>query len=120
MCCVPNVLYTVNVDTASSGGTNENGVVTHELSLAGLMRPLEFKKAVWAMKRGTLPAGLDPAHRAVAERKLHQATRIASSAPVAAGTMDRGGGLHESSIPLLIEIRDELKTLNQTMSMKRG
>jgi hypothetical protein len=121
LCFVENILYTVNVDTASSGAVNADGVTKHELSLSGLSRPLDFKKAVWAMKRGTLPEGLDPEHRAVAERKILNASRVASAAPLANAAMDRGGdnGLAESSIPLLIEIRDELKTLNKTMTMKR-
>ena len=52
---MPNVLSRVTVDTASSGTKNENGLVQHELNLAGLKDPHGFKKLVWAMKRGDHP-----------------------------------------------------------------
>jgi hypothetical protein len=54
-CCglVPNVLYAVHVDTASSKGG-------HELSILGLKEPRAFKELVWAMKRGgAMPMGHD-------------------------------------------------------------
>jgi len=52
VCCfVPNVLATVNVDTASSGAKLENGKVQHELSISGLKDPKKFKSLVWQMKR---------------------------------------------------------------------
>jgi len=52
-CCVKNVLATVNVDTASSGGAGTPESPTfHELTLVGLKDPHAFKRAVWAMKRG--------------------------------------------------------------------
>merc|ERR1712232_577883 len=44
--CVPNILFTVNIDTASSGTEGKK-----ELKLAGLKDPHSFKKLVWAMKR---------------------------------------------------------------------
>jgi len=44
--CVPNILSTVNIDTASSGTDGRK-----ELRLAGLKNPHGFKKLVWAMKR---------------------------------------------------------------------
>ncbi|CAE8585829.1 unnamed protein product [Polarella glacialis] len=50
-CMVDNVLYKVNIDTASSGGSNEAGVVRHEMILVGLKDPHGFKSMVWAMKR---------------------------------------------------------------------
>lgn len=46
-CIIPNVLYVVNVDTASSGG----GGKQYELRIAGLRHPEKFKALVWAMKR---------------------------------------------------------------------
>ena len=48
--CIENVLSIVNVDTASSG-TTQDGIVKHELSIHGLKDPHSFKKLVWAMKR---------------------------------------------------------------------
>jgi hypothetical protein len=43
----PRILYTVNVDTASSGGEGHR----HELRISGLQQPHKFKALVWAMKR---------------------------------------------------------------------
>ena len=52
-CCVKNVLYTIKVDTASSGGRNSNGIAVPELTISGLKDPYRFKKLVWEMKRST-------------------------------------------------------------------
>jgi hypothetical protein len=49
--CIENVLSSIIVDTASSGSTNQEGVVRHELVIRGLKEPYKFKKLVWAMKR---------------------------------------------------------------------
>jgi hypothetical protein len=72
-CCglVPNILYTVNVDTASTS-------TGHELSIVGLKDPYAFKDLVWKMKRGevTMPAAV--------------AVGSAGSAPVSF-SMQRGG-----------------------------
>jgi len=70
VCCIENILYTVNVDTASSGQVSPEGVVRHELSLVGLKRPLEFKRAVWAMKRGGIVPGLSPEAQHAAREKM--------------------------------------------------
>lgn len=55
-CCglVPNILYAVNVDTASTAAGQ------HELSVVGLKDPYGFKDLVWRMKRGEvqLPADI--------------------------------------------------------------
>eukprot|EP00934_Nitzschia_sp_Nitz4_P005650 Nitzschia sp. Nitz4//scaffold141_size107518//104889//105845//NITZ4_004302-RA/size107518-augustus-gene-0.85-mRNA-1//1//CDS//3329536366//5640//frame0 len=50
-CMVQNVLYTVNVDTAS-GNRGGEGSPKFELVLAGLKDPDQFKNDVWSMKRG--------------------------------------------------------------------
>merc|ERR1711991_832602 len=53
-CCwlVENTVSVVNVDTASSGGTDPNqGIKKHELQIRGLVDPHAFKKLVWKMKR---------------------------------------------------------------------
>ena len=42
--CVQNVLTSVLVDTASSGGADPNGAVRHELVIRGLKDPYGFKK----------------------------------------------------------------------------
>ncbi|GMI27903.1 hypothetical protein TeGR_g2763 [Tetraparma gracilis] len=58
LCCmVPNVLTSVNLDTASSGQTvvdpNSGRATTlHELAVSGLVNPHEFKDDVWKMVRG--------------------------------------------------------------------
>jgi len=94
-CCIQNVLSTVNIDTASSGVSQE-GVRTHELSLTGLRFPHEFKRAVWAMKRG------DPIP------SLGYEGRPVSDAP----------NQMEMHTRLLTEIRDELRDLNGLLRAK--
>ncbi len=57
ICCLEkNVIYTVVVDTASSGGGRE-GVPAHELMIRGLRDPKGFKEMVWQMKRVSCFAG---------------------------------------------------------------
>ncbi|GMI27907.1 hypothetical protein TeGR_g2764 [Tetraparma gracilis] len=54
-CMVENVLTTVNIDTASSGGVvtaDGAGGKNHELTLPGLVDPHQFKSDIWAMVRG--------------------------------------------------------------------
>lgn len=98
-CCIPNVLTRVHVDTASSGG-NKDGVQTHELTLVGLQHANAFKQAVWAMKRGDLPANaVVPLNPGVS----------AMSAPVQA----------QMNATLLTEIRDELRELNEHLRAKQ-
>lgn len=96
--CVPNILCTVNIDTASSGGGSEG--TKHELRLAGLKDPHSFKKLVWAMKRSQ-------------QQQRH-------AGPVAHTVTNRGGrnssndnANGEELAVLLREIRDELRTNNQ-------
>mmetsp|Transcript_71775 Transcript_71775/g.126722 ORF Transcript_71775/g.126722 Transcript_71775/m.126722 type:complete len:243 (+) Transcript_71775:47-775(+) len=91
-CCLKNVLSTVHIDTASSGAVNQNGQVMHELELRGLVSPTAFKHSVWAMKRRIAPPGASvpmQAHRGLAPAQ------------------------QDMTQSLLVEIRDELKTLNQ-------
>jgi hypothetical protein len=83
--CIPNTLYSVHIDTASS----EKG--SHELNITGLKDPHAFKRLVWAMKRATVdghPAG--------------------ACLPAALEMVDRGSSSDEVAI-LLREIRDELR-----------
>ena len=89
--CIDNVLSTVNIDTASSGGG-----VMHELVLSGLKEPLKFKKLIWAMKR---------AHVSVPD-----------SAPEAA-VMDREVNKEETN-KILRDIRTELRELNVHIKKK--
>ena len=100
LCCIPRVLATVHVDTASSGGPEHR----HELKLSGLKDPIGFKRLVWAMKRH---------NRAGADAGTGTGTGTGSG--VAAQAMDRGGmgGEPESVALLLREIRDELRELRQ-------
>jgi hypothetical protein len=88
---IPNTLFAVHVDTASSGGDKRG----HELTLYGLKDPDAFKRLVWAMKR------------------LHYPTAHAVS------NQDRGGAMENdqdaaSTAVLLREIRDELRALRTT------
>lgn len=84
--CVPRVLYTVHVDTASSSQER------HELVLAGLKDPHNFKKLVWAMKRA---------------QQNHQ------THPPSIFEMTRGNS--EDIATLLREIRDELRQNNEAL-----
>jgi hypothetical protein len=97
-CCVPNVLTTVTVDTASSGGQ-----LGHELTIVGLRDPHAFKKCVWDCKRGSVNLTGADGIRAVA----------------AAGMGDRGGAdLDNAAVPLLREIRDELRAQTELLRTK--
>mmetsp|Transcript_25266 Transcript_25266/g.34199 ORF Transcript_25266/g.34199 Transcript_25266/m.34199 type:complete len:225 (-) Transcript_25266:192-866(-) len=88
ICCMVNrVLYTVNVDTASSGG--ERG---HELQIEGLRDPHSFKEMVWQMKRSG--AGMAP-----------------SSAPGQQIMGDKGGG----NVAGLLARNNELLEQNQQL-----
>jgi len=87
--CVPNILFTVNVDTASSGTEGRK-----ELKLTGLKDPHSFKKLVWAMKRSQQGSAPAPANM--------EASRGASSSS-------------EEVASLLREIRDELRVNNQLL-----
>jgi hypothetical protein len=98
-CCVPNVLSKVHVDTASSG-LSKDGVPMHELSLEGLRHANEFKQAVWAMKRGDLPAH--------ANVPLGAASTSGLMAP----------GQEQMSTALLKEIRNDLRELKEHLCSK--
>jgi len=91
VCCfVPNVLTTVSVDTASTGGP-----AGHELALRGLKDPHGLKKCVWDCKRGHVNFGGDGAILGVGSHAMHR------------GASDRGG--ETASLLMLTEIRDELR-----------
>jgi hypothetical protein len=89
-CCVKRVLSSVHVDTASSGQTGD-GPPRHELDLQGLRFASEFKKSVWAMKRGEAPPN--------------------SAVPLQQG-MQSAPGQQNMNTQVLVEIRDELRKLN--------
>lgn len=91
-CCIPNVLSTVSVDTASSG---KNAEGKHELDLSGLVDASAFKQAVWAMKR------------------RQQATIGSADGGASGGAgLMQAPGQADMVVKLLGEIRDELKTMN--------
>lgn len=96
VCCfVPNVLSTVIVDTASSGGADPNsGIVRHELNLRGLVDPHGFKKCVWDCKRSAV--------------NLRGGSEGIPIPMAGAGGMEMDRGVTEHTA-LLSEIRDELK-----------
>ena len=88
--CVPSTLHTVHIDTASSGSDSRQ----HELNIAGLQNPQEFKKLVWAMKRQM-------------------------AVPSSLGMLDRTLGANTESkddvAALLRDIRDELRQNNEAL-----
>jgi len=104
-CCIPNILYTVNIDTASSGG-DKGG---RELKLSGLQDPYALKKLVWNMKR------------------QQQSVGGTTTAATTSTTMDRGGvAQHERDasiasppsggiVKILLQIRAELRSNNQLL-----
>jgi len=95
-CCFINrVLYEVHVDTASSGPGKEGHA--HELELSRLRFANEFKLAVWAIKRGEVPAN--------ASMPMGPRAQQLGAAPLQ----------DQMSTHLLTEIRDELRQLNATM-----
>lgn len=97
-CCVQNVLSKVHVDTASSG-RNKDGIMIHELSLTGLAHASEFKQAVWAMKRGEMPAH--------------------SNVPLGTAACNAGAPVQQQmNTEVLKEIRDELRELNKNLRDK--
>ena len=94
--CIPRVLFTVHIDTASS--SNEN----HELVLAGLQDPHSFKKLVWAMKRA----------------QQQQQVPTPNSLEMMRALPSLVGGANQSDgdvASLLREIRDELRQNNETL-----
>lgn len=92
-CCVQRVLSSVHVDTASSGQSRD-GPPRHELDLQGLRFAAEFKKSVWAMKRGEAPPN--------------------AAVPLQHG-MQSAPGQQNMNTQVLVEIRDELRKLNAHM-----
>lgn len=105
-CCVENVLTTIHVDTASSGGSTPEGVVRHELVLKGLKDPYGFKKLVWAMKRSN-----GETYRATVAAAQQQSGVFA---PVM--SRGRGNDAADECLPLIMtEIRDELREQTRLM-----
>jgi len=95
-CCVPNVLTTVTVDTASG----------REMSIQGVKDPFAFKQDVWAMKRGDGLAGVPESIVATSMTRVEKD----SKAPVDRGSSSwfgafGGGGAGDGSeaVPLLRE-----------------
>jgi len=96
-CCVERVLSTINIDTASSGGSSEAGP-RHELQLTGLKYPNEFKQAVWGMKRGQAPA--------------HATLPLSGMRPV---QLESAPQQADMNAKVLVEIRDELREMNRLL-----
>jgi hypothetical protein len=73
--------------------------MVHELSLTGLAHATEFKQAVWAMKRGEMPAH--------------------SSVPLGPAPVNSGAPVQQQmNTEVLKEIRDELRDLNRHLRAK--
>lgn len=97
-CWIPNTLYTVNVDTASSEKAQ------HELSISGLKNPLGFKRLVWAMKRAYHPV----------------VARLPSAMEIVTQGLENAKGqdvsTHQDDVATLLrEIRDELRQNNEAL-----
>ena len=98
--CIPRVLFKVRIDTASSSKDQ------HELVLAGLKNPHEFKKLVWAMKR---------TQQQTTSTQQPNALEMMRSMPALA----EGGNaaIGEDITTLLKEIRDELRQNNEAVKI---
>ena len=103
--CIPRVLLTVNVDTASSGGEGKR----NELRIVGLKDAHKFKQLVWAMKRASR-GGADFGGSADVYYTAPQALEMAERRPVSSqqGDGDKVEGL-------LRDIRDEMRENNQLL-----
>ena len=97
--CIPRVLFKVRIDTASSSKDQ------HELVLAGIRNPHEFKKLVWAMKRSQQQTNVT---------QQPNALEMIRSMPALAEGSNAGA---EDITCLLEEIRDELRLNNEAMKM---
>mmetsp|Transcript_35256 Transcript_35256/g.71414 ORF Transcript_35256/g.71414 Transcript_35256/m.71414 type:complete len:318 (-) Transcript_35256:1387-2340(-) len=107
--CIANVLSTVNIDTASSGGQ-----AGKELKIVGLKDPVGFKKLVWAMKRFNAIGGLGRGtHGGVVANSMHRGGAKGDAFTPAAASSGAGGQESESIAFLLREIRDELRELRK-------
>lgn len=102
--CIPNVLTTVNIDTASSGGPGNH----KELKISGLKDPAGFKKLVWAMKRHS--NGLSQ-HQPIMAESMHRGHD--NGKPDQTSPAQEG----ESISLLLREIRDELRELRKSSNV---
>ena len=100
--CIPNVLTTVKIDTASSGGPGNH----KELKISGLKDPVGFKKLVWAMKRHN--NGLSQ-HQPILAESMHRGNEDNGKPDQTSPTQEG-----ESISLLLREIRDELRELRKS------
>ena len=103
--CIPNVLTTVNIDTASSGGPGNH----KELKISGLKDPVGFKKLVWAMKRHN--NGLSQ-HQPILAESMHRGNEDNGKPDQTSPTQEG-----ESISLLLREIRDELRELRKSSNV---
>jgi len=99
--CIPNVLVTVHIDTASSGGESKR----HELVISGLKDAYSFKKLVWAMKRS----------------KEYEAPSVKASAAEISSMLNNtvANGCSQEIPGLLRDIRDELRKNNELIREQR-
>ncbi|KAL3945107.1 MAG: hypothetical protein SGBAC_000836 [Bacillariaceae sp.] len=103
----PRILYTVNVDTASSGSESN----LHELVITGLKDPNRFKALVWAMKRNLhqLPTQVyQPPKQKSSQLELSDLAQLKKSA---SSSSQSSGGVRG----ILRDIRDELRQNNQLL-----
>ncbi|CAB9529284.1 expressed unknown protein [Seminavis robusta] len=114
--CIPRVLMTVNIDTASSGGESRQ----YELKITGLQDAHRFKQLVWAMKRATRGGGTGaaPAYYQ-APQALEMTERANGSSAANALERARSGESNGTVKNLLRDIRTELRENNQLMREMR-
>lgn len=108
--CIPRVLLTVNVDTASSGGESKR----FELKLIGLKDAVSFKRLVWAMKRssrGGTNLFVNENNAYAAPQALEMVER-GTTGP----TSDESAGTNGDKMEFLLrDIREELRENNRLL-----
>ena len=115
---VPRILYTVHVDTASSGSEGN----PHELDITGLKDPFGFKTLVWAMKRNfhqfPLPTSSRPVYQppkptslSASSRQLELTDLVQLTKAPSTSSESSSGGVRG----LLRDIREELRQNNHLL-----
>uniref|UniRef100_A0A0G4I0T2 Uncharacterized protein n=1 Tax=Chromera velia CCMP2878 TaxID=1169474 RepID=A0A0G4I0T2_9ALVE len=114
---VANVLYTVGVQTAGSGGP------AAELALIGLKNPHLFHKSVMAAKRGEPLPAIDEGAKDVGEANFGAPSHARAEVAPGQHTMPGvgGGGLGMASPEVVSLLREQVELLRSIdSSLKAG
>lgn len=121
---IPRVLFTVKVETASSG-SGDSGIKMPALIIDGLKDPYRFKALVWAMKRAygqprtMLP--INSGYQAPIPVQMEMKDRGKAEALETVLPLVVGNSINGNDITnLLTEIRDDLHKNNQKLKDMQG